>query len=82
MLSWNQRKVQQLSPSEIWLFIVGRVLTAFGIGIVLPTYFPQAGVLGWPALLVGAALLIWAAKGLTRKVPNTSDNVPGPGSKD
>ena len=67
VLSWNQRKVQQLSPGEIWLFIVGRVLAALGLGILLTTYFPQVGILGWPALLVGLILLLVAGKGLLRK---------------
>jgi hypothetical protein len=33
MLTWNRRKVQNLSPVEIWLFIVGRVLAALGVGM-------------------------------------------------
>ncbi len=66
MLSWNQRKVRQLTPAEIWLFIAGRVLAAFGVGILVAAYVPQALVLGWPAVVVGVVLLLIASKGLMR----------------
>jgi len=46
MLAWNRRKVRQLTSAEIALFIVGRVLAAFGIGLVLPAYFPRWRSLG------------------------------------
>lgn len=69
MLSWNQRKVQQLSGTEIWLFIVGRVLAAFGVGVLAPSYFPDSRLLGWPAVAAGVLFLLVAAKGLKRKPP-------------
>ena len=67
MLGWNQRKVRQLTPAEIWLFIVGRVLAAFGLGIVVVDRFPNlARPLGWPAIVVGVLLLLVAGRGMTR----------------
>jgi hypothetical protein len=69
MLSWNRRKVQQLSGTEIWLFIVGRVLAALGVGLLLPSYLPDSRRLGLPAVIVGVVLLLVAARGLKRKPP-------------
>jgi hypothetical protein len=67
-LKWNQHKVQQMSPGELWMFIVGRVLVALGLGILLMEFFPGIAVnLAWPALILGLVLLVVAAKGLFRK---------------
>jgi hypothetical protein len=67
VLAWNQRKVRQLTPNEIWLFIAGRALTAFGIGVVAMRQFPGVvGRLGWPAVIVGFVLLLVAGKGMMR----------------
>ena len=74
MLVWNQQKVRQLSPGEIWLFIVGRVLAAFGAGVLLAAYIPSADGVGWAALIVGIVLLVLAGKGMFRKPAAT----PGP----
>jgi len=38
MPNWNQKKVQNLTGTEIWLFILGRVLVAFAIGILITQY--------------------------------------------
>jgi len=75
MLKWNQEKVRRLSPGEIWLFIAGRVLAAFGAGLIVATRMPQAAVLGWPSLVAGVALLLLASKGLFRK-PEAGDRPP------
>jgi hypothetical protein len=67
-LNWNRRKVQNLTPWEIWGFIAGRVFMSFGIGVLAVQHFPQiAGSLGIPTLIIGFILLIFAAKGLRRK---------------
>jgi hypothetical protein len=67
VLAWNQRKVRQLTPTEIWLFIIGRVLAAFGLGIVAVERFPDLfRPLGWPAIIVGVLLLLVAGRGMTR----------------
>ena len=66
MLSWNQRKVRQLTPLEIWLFIVGRVLSAFGLGLPVAQYLPGVAFVGWAALATGAVLLVLAWRGLVR----------------
>ena len=67
-LNWNHRKVQNLTPWEIWGFVAGRVFMSFGLGVLAMQYYPQiAGSLGIPTLIIGIALLIFAAKGLTRK---------------
>ena len=71
MLNWNTRKVKNLTGMEIWLFIVGRVLAAFGVGVMGVRYYPQiVRPLGLPALAVGLPLLLTAAKGLMR--PNSN----------
>jgi hypothetical protein len=67
-LNWNHRKVQNLTPWEIWGFIAGRVLMSFGLGVLAMQYFPQsAASLGVPTLIIGIVLLIYAAKGFARK---------------
>ena len=67
-LNWNHRKVQNLTPWEIWGFIAGRVFMSFGLGVLAMHYYPQiAGSLGIPTLVIGIILLIFAAKGLRRK---------------
>ena len=71
MLAWNRSKVRQLTGLELWLFIVGRVLVAFGVGLLLATYAPRLVVLGWPAVIVGAVALLVAAKGLARRAPDS-----------
>ena len=68
LLNWNHRKIQNLTPWEIWGFIAGRVLMSFGLGVLAMQFFPQiAGALGIPTLIVGFVLLIIAAKGIARK---------------
>jgi hypothetical protein len=68
MLNWNAEKVRNLTGAEIWLFIIGRGLAAFGVGILAARYFPQvAGPLGLPAIVVGLLLLLVAAKGMFRR---------------
>ena len=42
MLAWNQLQVQKLSPGEIWLFILGRVLLALGLGILPQCIFQKS----------------------------------------
>ena len=67
LLKWNQEKVLQMSPSEIWMF-VGRVLVALGFGIVLAEYFPLVAAYLWlPLILVGLVLLLVGAKVFFRK---------------
>ena len=67
-LNWNQRKVQNLTPWEIWGFIAGRVFMSFGLGVLAVQYFPRvAGPLGIPTLVLGIICLVFAAKGFTRK---------------
>lgn len=69
-LNWNQKKVQNLTPWEIWMFIAGRVFASFGIGVLAMTYFPQTvSWFGIPTLVLGLILLAIAAKGLARKSP-------------
>jgi len=68
MLNWNAGRVKNLTGTEIWLFIVGRALAAFGLGILFVRYFPQiAEPLGIPALVIGLIVFLIAAKGLFRK---------------
>jgi hypothetical protein len=72
LLKWNQEKVQKLTPLEIWMFIVGRVLTSFGVGVVAMQYWAdKVAWSGYPAIVVGLAIFAFAAKGLMRKAPNS-----------
>ena len=67
MLESNRRRVQNLSGSEIWMFIVARVLVGFATGALTMLYFPRVAVyLMWPALIVGSLLFGLASKGLWR----------------
>ena len=68
MLDWNAQKVQNLTGTEIWFFILGRVLVAFALGILVAQYFPRvAAPIALPMLIIGVALFGIAAKGLWRK---------------
>jgi hypothetical protein len=71
LLKNNHRRVQNLTPLEIWGFIIGRVLAAFGVGVLAMQYFPEvAAWVGVPCAVVGIILLVLAARGLARKAPN------------
>jgi hypothetical protein len=71
MLESNRRRVRQLTGLEMWLFIVGRVLAAFGLGVLTMTYLPSvASLLAWPAVVVGMLILLVASRGLLRKPPD------------
>jgi hypothetical protein len=68
MLNWNAERIKNLTGAEIWLFISGRVLIGFGIGILCARYYPQiAGPLAFPAVVLGLLLFAAAAKGLFRR---------------
>jgi hypothetical protein len=68
LLNWNQRKVQNLRPLELWLFIVGRVLVAFGLGILAMCYFPRmAYPFAVPLVIVGLVFLLIGFKGFKRE---------------
>jgi hypothetical protein len=70
MFEGNRSRVQNLTGLEIWLFILGRVLVGFGIGILAMTYAPAlASVAVWPAIAVGIILLVLASRGMSRKGP-------------
>lgn len=67
MLEGNRKRVQQLSGSEIWAFIVARVLVGFALGVFAVRYFPSfAAFAAWPALVLGIVLFVLAANGLLR----------------
>jgi hypothetical protein len=71
MLNRNAGKVKSLTGTEIWLFIIARVLVGFGFGVLGVRYFPKiVAPLGLPALVVGVLLFLVAAKGLWR--PNSN----------
>jgi hypothetical protein len=68
MLKWNAAQVKKLTGTEIWLFIIARVLIGFGLGILAVRYFPSvADTLGVPALGSGALLFAIASIGLFRQ---------------
>lgn len=45
MLDWNRSRVQNLTGTEIWLFIVGRVLVGFGLGVYFAIRMPRLATL-------------------------------------
>lgn len=54
MFEGNRRRVQNLTGLEIWLFIIGRGLIAFGLGVLAMIYFPAlAASIAWPTILMG-----------------------------
>jgi hypothetical protein len=68
MLNWNAKKVQNLTGSEIWFFILGRVLVAFAMGILLTEYFPRVvAPIALPALAISLVLFAIAARGFWRQ---------------
>jgi hypothetical protein len=68
VLAWNQLQVQKLSPGEIWLFILGRVLLALGLGILAAMYFPEASRAAvLPLIVAGLLCLVIASRGLFRR---------------
>lgn len=68
MLEQNRNRVQNLSSLEIWLFIIGRVLIGFGLGILAVMYLPETfAKLGLPIVIIGLIILIAASRGLLRK---------------
>jgi len=77
VLAWNQRKVRQLTPGEIWLFIVGRGLAAFGLGALATRYVPTlAGTPGVVVVALGVAALLVAGKGFARRAPDEQPSRP------
>jgi len=67
MLKANAERVKRLSPVEIWLFVIARVLIGFGFGILAIQYFPHfARDLGVPAIGTGALLFAIASIGFFR----------------
>jgi len=55
MLNWNAAKLKNLTPTEIWCFIVARVFIGFGFGVLVTQRYPQtAGVLALPVLIYSA----------------------------
>jgi len=68
MLEQNRIRVQKMSSLEIWLFIIGRVLVGFGLGILAVTYLPGTFTkLGIPFVVIGLIILILASRGLLGK---------------
>jgi hypothetical protein len=71
MLETNRSRVRNLTGLEIWLFIVGRALMAFGLGVLTTACFPAfASYAMWPSIGIGFVLLLLASRGLFRKKGN------------
>jgi hypothetical protein len=71
LLEANRHRVQRLTGREVWMFIVARVLIAFGLGVLAAIYAPSVAVLAaWPAIGVGLVFFALAARGLLRKPAN------------
>lgn len=55
------------------MFVAGRVLFSYGIGVLAMQYYPNAVAWsGVPTLVIGFVLLGLAAKGLLRKSPDSN----------
>lgn len=68
VLRWNAAKVQQLTPLELWMFIVGRVLAGFGVGVLAMQYWPPIFAhVGLPAAFAGVLFIVIALKGFRRR---------------
>jgi hypothetical protein len=72
LLNWNHKKVQNLTPLEIWFFIAGRMFLSFGFGALVVKYYPQCWRLGYPTMIIGIILLGVALKGVLRKSSNSN----------
>jgi len=67
LLESNARRVKNLTPLGLWLFIVSRVLLAFGLGVLAMVYVPQfAFRVAWPLVGIGVVLFAVAFIGFTR----------------
>jgi hypothetical protein len=67
ILNWNSSKVKNLTGTEIWLFIIARLLIGFGVGVVACRYYSLiVGPAGVPAVVLGCILFAAAARGLAR----------------
>lgn len=55
LLKWNQKKVQNLTPWQIWMFILARVFMSFGVGVIAMKYWPN--MIAWSGF---PAILCWA----------------------
>lgn len=74
MFERNRARVRNLTGLEIWLFIVGRVLLGFGLGILVTRHWPQIFTqVDIPAIVAGLLLMVIAAKGLFRRTTGTPD---------
>ena len=70
MLEANRRRAQNLTGLEIWFFILGRVLLAFGLGAQAMADVPAlATVAVWPSIGAGVVPLVLASRGMFRKGP-------------
>jgi hypothetical protein len=68
VLNWNARKVKNLTGLEIWLFIIGRGLVAFGAGILAVRYFPGiVEPMGFPAVAIGLIVFLIGIRGMFRQ---------------
>jgi hypothetical protein len=56
------QQVRRLAGVETWLVTIGRVLAAFGLGVLATSRYPGiAGRLGLPLAVAGVACLLIAA---------------------
>jgi hypothetical protein len=69
--------VRQLAGVETWLVTVGRVLAAFGLGVLAAMRYPAvAGRLGLPVAVAGVACLLVAAVGFRRRTEMRDERSP------
>ena len=68
MLEWNRRRIQNLTGTEQWLFIIGRVLVGFALGELTALYFPDfSHKIVIPVLVIGMLILVIPVRGMFRQ---------------
>lgn len=69
-LKWNHRKVQSLTPWELWMYILARGFMGFGVGVMAMQYYPRLfACSGLFMFVIGLILFSLAVIGLKRKSP-------------
>ena len=64
VLGSNAQRVKNLTPAEIWLFIVARVLVGFGAGALLAMHYPLiVRPIALPVLVLGVLFFAAQPKG-------------------
>jgi len=76
---WEVDGVRQVTNVGLWLVTIGRVLAAFGLGVLAAWRYPAlAGRLGLPTAIAGIACLLVAGWLQRRAASRSADSPPAP----